>query len=570
MDYDTIHSELGDKFAQFFDSVIYNNISTDVNSAADTFISQPYFSDFFSQKSNLKFRISLFEIAFERFIIRDILKSNNQTDLVAIDRFLDLSIYFVDREIFDGVHPCSTLEFIFESLDIQQCLYIFNQIVKKPYFKTIVSIPSSAGKGQVLLRTLNNLIERIPKSIKFSEFRGQVMQFSARVFSISDRSGMNFKGEYDSGFVLSYETDLLDSFKLPTNPSTPEISSNPTTNNSVNNEPVKSDKNSASTNTPSSTDSNTQHNSKGTFDIDIDPVCKQPLNENISISDPTALINPESNPDSQNSNQISSDPQSTANKATENAPKKTRETFLSEDATKFYLSFWELQKYFASPWLAFEDNTFDSVSILTEGDKSPQLLHYNRSKLHSIALTKNEPLTPITYLTNPTLLTSQLSDPRFRTQILIQILIFCNYALSATKENIDIQMAAATINKNTILNFKVSPEQQSVLNEIYKKSLSLLSSKSKSNGSLARSIFHILKSEKNWVSWKNENCQPFVKPKNPDLYKDIELSRSTIFCNEKDAPPFKKLKISKLENSRVIDQLDDVKIDPESIAQSLK
>ncbi|OMJ18575.1 hypothetical protein AYI69_g6955 [Smittium culicis] len=472
MDYDTIHSELGDKFALLFDSVIYNNNSADVNSAADTLISQPYFSDFFSQKSNLKFRISLFEIAFERFIIRDIIKSNNQTDLVAIDRFLDLSIYFVNREIFDGVHPCSTLEFIFESLDIQQCLYIFNQIIKKPYFKSIFSIPSNAGKGQVLLRTLNNLIERIPKSIKFSEFRGQVMQFSARIFSISDRSGMNFKGEYDSGFTLCYETNLLDSFKLPANSSTSQSSSNPT----INNQPDKSDKNNSSTNTPSSTDSNAQHNSKDISGIDIDPVCKQPLDENISTPNPTTVINSESNPDSQSSNQTSSNQQSTADKAGENISKRTRETFLSEDATKFYLSFWELQKYFASPWLAFEDNTFDSVSIklrmalikLVEGDKSPQILHYTRSKLQSIAITKNEHPIPITYLTNPSLLTSQLSDPRFRTQILIQILIFCNYALFATKESIDTQMAAATINKNTILNFKVSPEQ---VNPLFKFSL---------------------------------------------------------------------------------------------------
>ncbi|OLY83786.1 hypothetical protein AYI68_g2061 [Smittium mucronatum] len=356
------------------------------------------------------------------------------------------------------------------------------------------NIPTTSGKGQIMLRMLNNLIDRIPRTSDYCQFRGSVMQFSASLFNLNERSGINFKGEFASEFPLEYEVDLLHHLHTQTAQENGEIVQN--------------------------TDNNPDLKIEDSFDN------KNVVETDLTIT-PTVATETIIEPD------INTVPKITPSSNTV-LGKRGRPSSLSEDSIKFYLSFWELQKYFSSPWLAFEGSTFDTVSIklkmalmkLAEGDKLPQSLYYAPISIGSISISKNEPPIPSTYFTNPILLNNQLSDPRFRCQILIQIMIFCNYVLLATKENVDLQLAAPTVNKNTILNFSVSPEQ---------------------------------------ITWKNENCKTFEKPEMPEFKKEIESLNSMISQRASKFP-----KIPKLKNSKIINQLENVSFDIDSLPNIAK
>ncbi|KAJ2607302.1 hypothetical protein H4S08_004873, partial [Coemansia sp. RSA 1365] len=57
-------------------------------------------------------------------------------------------------------------------------------------------ISATGGKGIVMLRMCNSLLRRIPHST-MSEFAGRVQIFVANSFSLSERSGVNLRGDFD-------------------------------------------------------------------------------------------------------------------------------------------------------------------------------------------------------------------------------------------------------------------------------------------------------------------------------------------------------------------------------------
>ncbi|KAJ2519565.1 hypothetical protein GGI11_002538 [Coemansia sp. RSA 2049] len=58
------------------------------------------------------------------------------------------------------------------------------------------NISATGGKGIVMLKMCNNLLRRIPHST-MSQFAGRVQTFVANSFSLSERSGVNLRGDFD-------------------------------------------------------------------------------------------------------------------------------------------------------------------------------------------------------------------------------------------------------------------------------------------------------------------------------------------------------------------------------------
>lgn len=62
------------------------------------------------------------------------------------------------------------------------------------------------GKGLTLLRTLNNLLRRLSRSIH-TVFCGRILMFLSSVFPLSERSGVNLRGAYNVENVTYFDQE---------------------------------------------------------------------------------------------------------------------------------------------------------------------------------------------------------------------------------------------------------------------------------------------------------------------------------------------------------------------------
>jgi hypothetical protein len=77
---------------------------------------------------------------------------------------------------------------------IPSCSHIFSWIESRAARLTIGIVQK--GKALVLLRTLNDLLRRMSKMGSNTIFRGRILTFLSGVFPLSERSGVNLRGEY--------------------------------------------------------------------------------------------------------------------------------------------------------------------------------------------------------------------------------------------------------------------------------------------------------------------------------------------------------------------------------------
>lgn len=65
------------------------------------------------------------------------------------------------------------------------------------------------GKGLSLLRLLNDLLRRLPKSrTEHVIFCGRILLFLSSVFPLGEKSGVNLRGNFNLGKVTSFEEQL--------------------------------------------------------------------------------------------------------------------------------------------------------------------------------------------------------------------------------------------------------------------------------------------------------------------------------------------------------------------------
>jgi hypothetical protein len=63
------------------------------------------------------------------------------------------------------------------------------------------------GKGLILLRLLNELLRRLPKSkTEDVVFCGRILTFLSSSYPLGEKSGVNLRGNYNTGKVTSFDT----------------------------------------------------------------------------------------------------------------------------------------------------------------------------------------------------------------------------------------------------------------------------------------------------------------------------------------------------------------------------
>uniref|UniRef100_A0A8B9KPZ5 THO complex 1 n=1 Tax=Astyanax mexicanus TaxID=7994 RepID=A0A8B9KPZ5_ASTMX len=153
-----------------------------------------------------------------------------------------------------------------------------------------------------------------------------------------------------------------------------------------------------------------------------------------------------------------------------------------------YRKFWTLQDYFRNPvqcydkfsWMTFVKFSDETLAVF----KSYKLddTQASKRKLEEMRTAGGEHVYFAKFLTSEKLMDLQLSDSNFRRHILLQYLILFQYLRGQVKFK----------SSNCVLNDDQTAWMEDTTKLVYQ-------------------VGHILNTEENWNSWKNEGCPSFVK-----------------------------------------------------------
>uniref|UniRef100_A0A8B9VRZ1 THO complex subunit 1 n=1 Tax=Anas zonorhyncha TaxID=75864 RepID=A0A8B9VRZ1_9AVES len=172
-----------------------------------------------------------------------------------------------------------------------------------------------------------------------------------------------------------------------------------------------------------------------------------------------------------------------------------------------YRKFWSLQDYFRNPVQCYEKVSWKTFLKYSEEVlavfKSYKLddTQASRKKLEELK-TGGEHVYFAKFLTSEKLMDLQLSDSNFRRHILLQYLILFQYLKGQVKFKSS--------------NYVLTDEQSLWIEDTTKAVYQLLSENPPDGERFSKMVEHILNTEENWNSWKNEGCPSFVKERPPD------------------------------------------------------
>lgn len=123
------------------------------------------------------------------------LDNADSTYYVGLRDRLDLVLTLTEHEACDQAVPVLVLQDLLECQTISSCSQIFSWIESRSARLTKGLIPQSR-RALILLRTLNDLLRRLSKTGSTTVFCGRILTFLSGVFPLSERSGVNLRGDY--------------------------------------------------------------------------------------------------------------------------------------------------------------------------------------------------------------------------------------------------------------------------------------------------------------------------------------------------------------------------------------
>lgn len=139
--------------------------------------------------------------------------TNTQQDLF---KLLDLAWALVSRPDLglENTIPFLLIEDAMELLDIHGIQTLFEFLESRLDILTLDLVPGK-GKALILLRTCNETLRKLSKT-ENAALCGRIQIFLASVFPLSERSGVNLKGEFNTDNITQFETfDNMDTDDAP-------------------------------------------------------------------------------------------------------------------------------------------------------------------------------------------------------------------------------------------------------------------------------------------------------------------------------------------------------------------
>ena len=178
-----------------------------------------------------------------------------------------------------------------------------------------------------------------------------------------------------------------------------------------------------------------------------------------------------------------------------------------------YMKFWSLQEYFRCPNICYDANRWKKfIAHSTDILAAFKSFKLEESESAQITAPKTDDVTMkvdnekpeekdhffAKFLTNPKLLSLQLSDSNFRRTVLVQYLILFQYLVATVKFK----------SEKDVLTSAQQEWVQETEATIYK----LLRETPPNGKEFVETIKHILKREEMWNSWKNDSCKEIRRP----------------------------------------------------------
>ncbi|XP_077348674.1 THO complex subunit 1 isoform X2 [Lithobates pipiens] len=172
-----------------------------------------------------------------------------------------------------------------------------------------------------------------------------------------------------------------------------------------------------------------------------------------------------------------------------------------------YRKFWSLQDFFRNPVQCYDKSSWKTFLKFSEEVlavfKSYKLddTQASRKKIEELK-SGGEHVYFAKFLTSEKLMDLQLSDSNFRRHILLQYLILFQYLKGQVKFKSS--------------NYVLLDEQSLWIEDTTKNVHQLLRETPPDGEKFSKMVEHILNTEENWNSWKNEGCPSFVKERQQD------------------------------------------------------
>ncbi|XP_062986680.1 THO complex subunit 1 [Elgaria multicarinata webbii] len=353
--------------------------------------------------------------AFRVVLEEEIIDKASCENVLAI---ISLVISGVTEGICTASTPFVLLGDVLDCLPLDQCDRIFT-FVEKNVTTWKSNTFYSAGKNY-LLRMCNDLLRRLSKS-QNTVFCGRIQLFLARLFPLSEKSGLNLQSQFNLENITVYNTSEQES--------------------TLGQKHVEE------------RDEGMEVEEGEMGDDEAPTSCSIPIDYNL------------------------------------------------------YRKFWSLQDYFRNPVQCYEKISWKTFLKYSEEVlavfKSYKLddTQASRKKLEELK-TGGEHVYFAKFLTSEKLMDLQLSDSNFRRHILLQYLILFQYLKGQVKFKSS--------------NYILTDEQSLWIEDTTKLVYQLLSENPPDGERFSKMVEHILNTEENWNSWKNEGCPSFVKERPSD------------------------------------------------------
>ncbi|KAK6532208.1 hypothetical protein TWF281_006402 [Arthrobotrys megalospora] len=113
---------------------------------------------------------------------------------IQLYQFFDLILALSELELSDPQLPFALIEETLDTQPIDNCKRIFSYLEAR-IERLTVGVDGTKGKGIILLRLCNELLRRLSKS-EDTVFCGRIFVFLTKSFPLSERSGVNLRGEF--------------------------------------------------------------------------------------------------------------------------------------------------------------------------------------------------------------------------------------------------------------------------------------------------------------------------------------------------------------------------------------
>ncbi|KAM0748103.1 hypothetical protein T439DRAFT_328082 [Meredithblackwellia eburnea MCA 4105] len=382
-----------------------------------------------------------------------------ESDYALICDFLDVVLVITEKGLTDESLPLNCISAVLDLQPIEGCHKIFNYIESRVERLTKNMHPQK-GKGPVLLRLLNDLLRRLPKSKPDDViFSGRILMFLSSVFPLGEKSGVNLRGNFNTGKGTVWEEDVADEKAKM------EGLENEKMEGVVEEEEEEGE------------------SKEAVEEKDDDPAADPSFYNTFwslqrSFNNPPSLF------------------------ASPSAPSTPLPSSNATTGSQFPL----LKNAIEKTLKVFARQTKMEREVAGSGVKEKQELEMLEMAKEKVMEHYFFPM----FLTSKNLLGLELADPAFRRQILVQALVLFQYLLGFTVEEKTKSQKMAT-NNAALLNHTLSEENAKWIEELREQTLAEL--KSMEGGeAFTATVVLILQRERNWINWKLRSCQPFSKP----------------------------------------------------------